>query len=175
MLPSNPTSLNLFAAAAWMALGRRDLPPDQRLARFETAIRRAFPDVATIAPAALEGLLEAGKGESVVLVDVRTPAEQAAGRISGARGLGAATVADSEGRTVVAYCAVGLRSARWVIESEAQARAAGARGICNLSGGVFRWVNEGRGLVAAGGGAGAAHPYGWPWRKFLLAGRGVVS
>ena len=62
------------------------------------------------------------------------------------------------------YCSVGVRSAGVA----RRLRAAGFAEVENLEGSVFRWANEGRPLVAAGGAAtDVVHPYDAAWGRLL--------
>jgi rhodanese-related sulfurtransferase len=90
------------------------------------------------------------RGE-IQLVDVREPAEHAAGRIAGGRHIAlgrltaeAATL-DPE-RPVVFYCRVGGRSAM-----AAQAFRGAGYDAHSLAGGLLAWAREGRPLEPEGG------------------------
>jgi rhodanese-related sulfurtransferase len=88
----------------------------------------------------------ASEGSDVQLVDVREQYEREAGRIAGSRHIPMASLSDQASsldreRPVVFYCRVGSRSTM-----AAQAfRAAGYKAF-SMSGGLVRWVGEGRPL-----------------------------
>ena len=79
----------------------------------------------------------------------------------------ARTAGGLEGRIVVAYCSIGLRSSRLLVRVGQALREQGATGVYNLGGGVFRWRNERRPLVGPGGPTRAIHPHSVLWRQFL--------
>lgn len=105
-----------------------------------------FPGVAEIAAKDVIARLKAG--EKLVLVDVRTPEEQAVSMISGAitaeQFEGNPAVAD--GATVVCYCTIGGRSGMYT-QQLCQ------RGInaVNMPGAVLSWSHEGGEFVDASG------------------------
>lgn len=92
-----------------------------------------------------------GEDSEVQLVDVREPYEREAGYIAGSRHIELARL-PTEARTldaerpVIFYCRLGSRS-----EMAAQAlRAAGLQAY-SMTGGLLRWVHEGRSLSPKGG------------------------
>ena len=125
-----------------------------------------FPDVATIEAPALAALID--RGAALLLVDVRTPEEQAVSTIPGAL----CVAADADPRsiqivsptsTVVVYCSVGVRSARL-------ARGlvdAGRTDVRNLARGLFGWANDGRPLAGPQGAASRVHRYDDAWQALL--------
>ena len=130
-----------------------------------------FADVPTTTTAALAERLE--QGEAPVLLDARTSAEFAVSHLPGARHvhpdadareLSAALADVDRQRPVVVYCSVGVRSAGVA----RRLREAGFADVENLSGSVFRWANEGRPLVTAGGEpTDVVHPYDAVWGRLL--------
>ena len=88
-------------------------------------------------------------GGKVQLVDVRTDAEIARGRIKGAISLPLHLLPMrlqelNNGKTIVFYCQVGGRSA----QAAAFAAAQGLQGAANLQGGITAWVQSGGEIVA---------------------------
>ncbi len=140
----------------------------QLLQEMIKSIAADYPDVATVTPAALRGLLETG---TVVLVDVREPEERAVSTLPGAIDMAAFETRTSEwragGLTVVAYCTVGLRSS-------AYARRMGARGIRvhNLEGGILAWSHAGYTFRAGASPTRRLHVYG---RRWNLAAKGYEA
>ena len=140
----------------------------------EEKVRGLFPGVSHIGPAQLVRLM-GHRADALLLVDVRAPVEFEVSRIEGAQLLddsldarrAAATLGDVSGRTVVLYCAIGLRSSRLAMGIERDLRARGAAAVHNLSGGLFRWHNERRPLVDAKGPTELIHPYRRFWRRYL--------
>jgi rhodanese-related sulfurtransferase len=136
-----------------------------------------FGDVSHLTTADLERLM-ATAPERLVLLDVRAAEEFALSRITGAVHVDPAArsaaevarrVGGLEGKVVIAYCAIGLRSARLLVRIGQALKEQGASELYNLEGGVFRWRNEQRRLVdEAGGDTRRIHPYSTLWRQFLV-------
>jgi len=145
--------------------------PAVSLADVEQEVIRRFA-TRDITPASLAQKLDAGE---VVLFDVRTEEEFAAGHLPGAIRVDPQTRAEDflarfgdglPGKLVVFYCAVGVRSSQLLVRltDEVAPRASG--GVYNLRGGTFRWSAEGRSLVA-GAQPGQPHPFDENWGKLL--------
>ena len=105
-------------------------------------------------------------GESWLLLDVRTSEEYSVSRLPGAVLVESASEArrliETHEGPVVAYCSVGIRSARMVEEL------GGAEsGVLNLRGSLFAWANEGRPLEGPSGVTSNAHPYDERWGSLL--------
>lgn len=140
----------------------------------EEKIRSLFPGVAHIGPAQLTRLLSHAASD-VVLVDVRSEAEFAISHLAGAHHLDPDSplaaaldeIGDVRDKSVVFYCAIGLRSSRLAVRLGNDLVQRGAAGVYNLSGGLFRWHNEERPLVDAGGETRFIHPYRRFWRRYL--------
>jgi rhodanese-related sulfurtransferase len=153
----------LPAAAQWLWALRA--PRDWAEVDRELAAR--FPAVPLVDDATLAALLAAGG--TLVLLDARSPAEWAVSRIPGARpafddALADATLAGvAASTTVVAYCSIGLRSARLA----QRLAAAGRPGVLNLRHGIFGWADQGRPLQDDGGPARRVHPYDAGWGRLL--------
>ncbi len=135
----------------------------------EVAQRYPVPD---ILPAKLAGMLATGK---VVLFDVRTAEEFAAGHLPGAiriePGMGADEFLNLHsgrlaGPPVVFYCAVGVRSSQMMMRTLERIAPHAGGGIYNLRGGIFRWTSGGRALVK-GDAPGQAHPFDENWGQLL--------
>ncbi|NTU44205.1 MAG: rhodanese-like domain-containing protein [Chlorobiaceae bacterium] len=67
------------------------------------------------------------------------------------------------GRNTVVYCSVGQRSSDLLERVENVCLKAGARSLRNLRGGIFRWYNEGRTVINAGGVTDDIHRYDPIW------------
>lgn len=115
------------------------------IGRMVELIKADYPDVPTISAPSLRQALPSA---DVLLVDVRSEAEQAVSTLPGA-----ITAEEFEarmdeyrrsGRTLVAYCTIGARSSAYV-------RRMRQRGIdmINLEGSVLAWTHAG-GMLAAG-------------------------
>jgi sodium/bile acid cotransporter 7 len=130
-------------------------------------VKRSFAGISDISVAQLRDL-QAGDGK-VVLVDVRTPEEQAVSMIPGAVTLQdfEANASDYEGATVVPYCTIGGRSGRMT-----EQLAARGWNACNLRGAILAWTHAGGDLVCADGPTRRVHVHD---RKFALVADGYES
>ncbi len=81
----------------------------------------------------------------------------------------AAYGSEIKGRSVVFYCAVGVRSGRMLARVQSVLEGNGASAGYNLRGGIFRWRASGRTLVAenTADGARSVHPYDASWGQLL--------
>ncbi len=109
-------------------------------------------DAATIEPQALVERLAWGD-RTLVLLDVRTPAEYAEGHLPGARNIPhselAARIAELEGARasdIVVYCRSGNRSAQALAVLEQ----AGFKRLLHLDGDYLRWSGDGKPVVSGG-------------------------
>ena len=155
--------LVLLAALGLPAAGASAQSPETEASRRASMdrmieeIREDYPDVPTITAERLLGLLGSG---DIVLVDVRTRKERAVSMLPGAIGADdfEARVDEFAGRTLVAYCTIGLRSSDYV-------RKMGRRGVemLNLEGSVLAWTHAGGELRVEGEPTMALHVYGRRW------------
>jgi rhodanese-related sulfurtransferase len=115
-------------------------------------IRRECPGVRVVTGEELAAALAREGDDRPVLLDVRDADEFAVSHLPGARHVPPESdpvveLADLQrDQPVVAYCAAGLRSARYL----AKMTAAGFTDTANLSGAIFQWANDGRPLEADG-------------------------
>jgi rhodanese-related sulfurtransferase len=148
-------------------------PADPRVSLddVEREVARRYP-VPDIASASLARMLASG---DVVLFDVRTAEEFAAGHLPGAIRVEPGTGAEEflarhrarlGGAPVVFYCAVGVRSAQMMMRTLERIAPHATGGIYNLRGGIFRWASGGRALVR-GDAPGEAHPFDANWGQLL--------
>lgn len=127
----------------------KNMTDAQKRERVDAVYQQAkgsFPGVPEITAGEVRGR-QAG-GEELVLVDVRTPEEQAVSMISGAITVERfeAESAKHKGATVVCYCTIGGRSG----QHTQQLRARGVEAF-NMPGAVLSWSHEGGEFVSAGG------------------------
>lgn len=158
----------LFAAASVSAVEKGDL------AKVETQLRSDFSGISHLSAATLDEAI--ARGDDVAIFDVREEDEYAVSRIAGAQRVDPGTlgwrfVRDQgdklAGKTVVFYCSVGVRSSKLASRVAEDLRGHGVKGVYNLEGGVFRWHNEGRGLIDVEGGTDRVHPYDAYWGKLV--------
>ncbi len=142
------------------------LRPPRDWAEVDRELAARFPDVPLVDGATLAA--ELARPAPPLLLDARTPAEWAVSRLPGARpafddaGVAAALSDTAASTPVVAYCAIGLRSARL-----ARRLATGGRPARNLRHGIFGWADAGRPLVDDRGAARLVHPYDAGWGRLL--------
>lgn len=121
-------------------------------------VQADYPDVRHLSARDLMVLLD--DREEVLLVDVRGDAERAVSTLPGAISQSDFEVLaeDIGGRTVVAYCTIGVRSSRFAREMK-------QRGIevTNLNGSILAWTHAGGSLVAEGQETHRLHVYGPRW------------
>ena len=127
------------------------------LERMIRDIREDYPDVPTITPAGLRESLAAG---GIVLVGVRTDRGRNVSTLPGAISADEfeSRLEELAGRTVVAYCTIGVRSSDYVREM----RRRGVE-VLNLEGSVLSWTHIGGPLVLDGVATDRLHVYGRRW------------
>lgn len=129
--------------------------------------REDFPAVDEISP---QGLLDRKLAEDTVLVDVRTPEEQAVSMLPGAITQDAFEAARDayQHQTVVTYCTIGARSGAYADELREEGVA-----VFNLKGSILAWTHAGLPLMdSAGQPTRSVHTYG---RKWNLAASGYAA
>jgi len=128
----------------------------------DEALDQDFPTVRNLSVDELRSML--AKKREIVLVDAREPEEYLVSHLP-------AALLKSEfqqqkielDRLVVAYCSVGLRSAKFVRQLQEQ----GYRNVYNLRGSIFMWANKGYPLEENGRPAVRVHPYNERWGRLL--------
>ena len=134
----------------------------------EARITSEFPNVPSVTAAELASLLQEG-GQSVTLLDVRTPEEFAVSHLDEAHLVGSPEDAASliarlaPDGLVVAYCSVGYRSAAVVAELSER----GIKNVVNLQGSIFAWANEGHSVYRDGVPVAEVHPFNKTWGALL--------
>lgn len=137
----------------------RDTEEGRRAAmeRMIAEIGKDYPDVATMKAATLRETLASG---DIVLVDVRTREERDVSTLPGAIGVDdfEARLQEFAGRTVVAYCTIGVRSSDYARKM----RKLGVE-VVNLEGSVLAWTHVGGELFAGDRPTDLLHVYGRRW------------
>lgn len=129
--------------------------------------RKDFPDVKEATPQEVLTLQEAGP---TVLVDVRTPEEQAVSMLPGAITKDAFEAAQNVYRDqhIVAYCTIGARSGVYADTLRKK-----GLDVFNLKGGILAWTNADLPLIDnTGKETNRVHTYGRQWN---LVGEGSES
>ncbi len=143
------------------------------LDKVERNVAEDYPSVQHVLPDAVAG---GSPGGNVLLIDVREEDEFAVSHLPGA--LRADPDMDPDefmrefgekvaGKQVLFYCSVGVRSSDMAQRVGARLAAAGATGVANLSGGIFRWHNEQRTLMSGTGRTDLVHPYNSKWGRLI--------
>ena len=132
----------------------RSAKVDSLYAAYKTA---GFPEVPDLS---VGDFLKMAGGDSLVLVDVREPAEQAVSMLPGAITMAAfeAEAASYSDYRIVVYCTIGFRSALYT----RQLREKGLDAY-NLAGSRLAWAHAGQVLVDSLGPTRTAHVYGETW------------
>ena len=139
-------------------------------------IRQDFPGVPEITTVELAELLSDDSSAKLTLVDVRKKEEFEVSHLPNAIHIAdhdellkrfANTDADSTIQDpdpmIVIYCSVGYRSAR----ATQKLLAAGVKGVVNLDGSIFQWVNEGRTVYRDEEPVTEVHPFSKFWSLLL--------
>jgi len=173
-------TIGVAVLAAMIAWNLMTIPPPWRLdpadprvslADVEREVAQRYP-VPDLVPATLARMLANG---DVVLFDVRTPEEYAAGHLPEAIRVEPGSDAEtfmSQHRErlgdapVVFYCAVGVRSSQMMMRTLERIAPHVRGGVYNLRGGIFRWSSDGHAVVSASA-AGEAHPFDENWGRLL--------
>lgn len=174
----------VLAVVVFMAAGlaqnktfrlRADLDPANpqlSLTDVESTVSSMYP-LPEISTAELAGKIENGE---FVVFDVRERAEFDTSHLAGAIRVEPDTDAkvffmehgtQLENRSVVFYCAVGVRSGRMLERLVNEIAAYGPAAVYNLRGGIFRWFADGHQVVAANGQADKIHPFDVAWNELL--------
>jgi rhodanese-related sulfurtransferase len=175
--------LVIFASGLASALGSqpktsRDVNWRLDPSRSELTLDDVERDVVTryrVPDMSIRRLEAALAANAVTLFDVRTAVEYEAGHIPGAIHIDPETTAAAflalhrerlKERPAVFYCAVGVRSSRMMDRLLRDIAPSSAASVHNLRSGLFRWVAEGRELVA-GAEPGELHPFDDNWNQLL--------
>lgn len=168
----NLTRRNLLITGSAFAAGLAVIGPAQgfTLDEVEKDVSADYPSVRHVLPKSVPMAQSPSNG--VLLLDVREEDEFAVSHLPGAirvdpdmapEDFMAKFASMAVGKQVVFYCSVGVRSSQMAERVGTQLSAAGAKGVANLSGGIFRWHNERRGLVSRQGPTDLVHPYNRKW------------
>lgn len=128
-----------------------------------------FPDVRNLSVDELRAWRDDPARAHPLLVDIRADAEQAVSRIDGAHLIQSEVQAIENFKDlprdtpIVAYCAVGVRSAKLVRPLQD----AGFTDVRNLEGSIFAWANRGLPLTCGAGATNRVHPYDKHWGVLL--------
>ena len=146
--------------------------PNTTLSDIEKTVSQLYPapEIKT------KSLAEKTARGGTIIFDVREREEFEQGHIAGAIHLAPDTSAEKfiaehgsrvAGKTVVFYCAVGVRSG--IMQNRVKDAIApfGPAATYNMRGGIFRWFSEGRVVTTKNGPAKSIHPYDGAWGRLL--------
>jgi rhodanese-related sulfurtransferase len=164
--------LTLAALALAVALAGPAYAESAEFAKVRADVAQSYPDIRHVGADEFAKLAEK---DSIVL-DARAADEYAVSHLPGAvriePGISATAFRKQfagklEGKTVLVYCSVGVRSSRLATTIGSEVKAAGGTGVANLAGGIFGWHNEKRPLVDANGPTDYVHAYSETWGRVL--------
>jgi rhodanese-related sulfurtransferase len=133
----------------------------------QDTIRKRFPSVRQLSPAALAAWLADETRPAPLLVDVREAAEFGVSHLKNAVHITA--VRDIKARLatpdspVVVYCSVGYRSSA-VAQDLIRL---GCTNVWNLEGSIFAWANAGHPVYRGTNPVSEVHPYSAKWGRLL--------
>lgn len=145
------------------------------LRHVEEDLAQRYSGIGHCEPDVLAGRLRRG-ASGLTTLDVRSAEEFEVSHIAGAVRVDPNITANEfarrfahlvEGRDVLAYCSVGLRSTAFAHRLRRTFIDTGANTVSNLRGGLFRWRNDGHPIVCRDGPAETIHPYNEYWARFL--------
>ncbi len=146
-------------ALVTVGFGKPPADPQARQQRIETLYQqyaRQFPGVPAISVAELR---QWQRSQSVVLVDVRSPQEQAVSQLPGAISVTEFAAQPNAGQAIVAYCTIGYRSGLFAQTLQPQGVV-----VHNLRGSILAWTHAGGPLVTPDGTpTHQVHTYGKRW------------
>ncbi len=141
-----------------------------KLDRFHINLMQRYQDVRHLSTDDLARM----SPDDVVLFDVREQSEYDVSRINGAirvsPSISASDFLDNHadalrGKTAVFYCSVGERSSR--LAQRVMSRTPETEAVYNLAGGLFKWHNEYKNVVAEQGETTAIHPFSRRWGRLI--------
>ncbi|MBC8051123.1 MAG: rhodanese-like domain-containing protein [Chitinophagales bacterium] len=146
--------------------------PNITLADIEKTVSELYPAPEIEA----KNLMEKFVRDDIVMFDVRERAEYDQSHIAGAMHLPPNTTQEAfiaehgsrvNGKIVVFYCAVGVRSSIMHNRMEDGMALLAPTATYNMRGGIFRWFSEGLPVMSNSGPANSVHPYDDAWGKLL--------
>lgn len=159
----------LTLAGVYLSLASLYLRPVQAedAEAIHDTIRKRFPTVRQLSPAALAAWLADESKPAPLLVDVREAAEFNVSHLKNAVHLTnprdiKARLADPNSPVVV-YCSVGYRSSA----AAEQLIRLGCTNVWNLEGSIFAWANAGNPVYRGSNQVSEVHPYSAKWGRLL--------
>lgn len=144
------------------------------LTELERKIEADHRPVSSVLPHQFGAMLR--DGAATLVLDVRERAEFDVSHVPGAIHVDPDMTADEflakfgdriEGKSILLYCSVGVRSSRLAQRIDSKVREKGANGAFNLRGGIFAMHNYGLKLTEASQPTDWVHPYSRAWSRYL--------
>ena len=149
---------------------------DFTLKAIDDDLTQNYTTIKHLPAANLAAALQAGKAADYLIFDVREPGEFNVSHIKGAAFLSPATWSSGffkkygsqiEGKKIIFYCSVGVRSSKMAAYLKDELMANGAVEVYNLKEGLFGWANEARPMVNKQGPTPYIHPYNDHWGQLI--------
>lgn len=143
------------------------------LAKTMASVAERWPKLAHIST---ESVAEKLGSNDQVVFDARSPEEFAVSHLPGAIHVAPDTTAADfiaahgsklDGKTVVFYCSVGVRSSTLATRVGPAVANHGGTRVADMAGGIFAWHNEGRPLRDGNGKTDAVHSYDKWWGRLI--------
>lgn len=137
------------------------MPDSEKRTTIEKMLSEYREEYADVPELSVSELVDLMAKKNVLLVDVRTPSEQAVSMIPGAvpRAVFENEKKKHEDQTIVTYCTIGYRSGKYARELREEAFR-----VFNLHGSVLAWTHAGRPMVdSRGAETKRVHVYGAEW------------
>lgn len=182
--PKNRILIVLAAIAAAVALLAMQFtepaktPPSAETAR--AALTETMRDVAkrwpTLPHVATDKVAARLSEDDFLLIDSRSEEEYKVSRVPGAVHVAPDISADAffarfgdriQGKDVMFYCSVGVRSSTLASKLAEDLKAKGAKSVAEMAGGIFAWHNEDRPLVNGNGPTDLVHSYDDWWGRLV--------
>jgi rhodanese-related sulfurtransferase len=172
----SPRAVILWGVAALAWAGHSDSAMAETMSVLDqtiASVAKKYPGVTHVPGEDVAKLMAA---KSVVIFDVRTPEEYAVSHLDGAILVDPAIdanaflsqhAANARDKDIVFYCSVGVRSSKLTERVAAGLKAAGARSIGEMKGGIFAWAGDTRPLVDAKGTTDKVHGYDASWGRLV--------
>lgn len=173
----------LAAVAAVVAIFASQFAPPQKPASADEAkaalaetiqgVRQRWPKLDHATTGDVEQKIADG---DVILIDARSDDEFKVSHLKNAEHVKPDTSAADfvsrfgdrvQGKDVVFYCAVGVRSSTLATRVAEQLKSKGAKSVTNMAGGIFAWHNQNRPLVDKDGATDKVHSYDEWWGRMV--------
>lgn len=155
-------SIQLFCIILYSLLLSGFFWKDPTWESIHAEIDKKYPDIESISTDDFKKILE--KGHPPIIIDVRDKEEFEVSHLPGALHIqNHNKVEFAKSTPIVAYCSVGVRSARFLQKLKKR----GYNKLYNLRGSIFEWANKGYPLMRRMQPVFTVHPYNHKWGRLL--------